>query len=285
LASTTVLTISSWSDQAIIAFLPAVANAGITNLAVQTAAGADAITFMTVPAVNVISVTNAASSLPGPIAPGEIVAIKGSGLGPAAGVSFTVDPSTGMVDTTLAGTRVLFGTVAAPLLYTSTGQVNAVVPYEIAGMSQVVMEVQYQGAATAGTTFQIAGAAPGIFTSNSTGTGLAAAVNQDGSLNGASNPAADGAYVTLYFTGGGQTNPAGVTGSVTGSVLKKLVQNVTATIGGQPAVVAFAGAAPTFVDGALQMNLIVPAGVHGTVPVVVTVGGIATAATATVAIQ
>ncbi len=284
LSSTTALIVSTWSDQAITAFLPAVANAGVTNLSVQTAAGADAISFMTVPAVNVTAVTNAASSLPGPIAPGEIITIKGSGLGPAAGVSFAVDPSTGMVDTTLAGTRVLFGTVAAPILYTSTGQVNAVVPYEIAGMSQVVIEVQYQGSST-GTTLQVASAAPGIFTSNSTGTGLAAAVNQDGSLNGGANPAADGSYVTLYFTGGGQTNPGGVTGSVTGSVLKKLVQNVTATVGGQPAVVAFAGGAPTFIDGALQMNLLVPAGVHGTVPVVVTVGGIATAATATVAIQ
>lgn len=284
-SSTTALIVSAWSDQAITAFLPAVANAGVTNLSVQTAAGADAITFMTVPAVSVTSVTNAASSLPGPIAPGEIVTIKGSGLGPPAGVSFSVDPTTGMVDTTLAGTKVLFGTVAAPILYTSTGQANAVVPYEIAGQSQVAIEVQYQGASSPGTTLPVASAAPGIFTSNSTGTGPAAALNQNGSLNGAANPAADGAYVVLYFTGGGQTNPAGVTGSVTGSVLKKLVQNVTATIGGQPALVAFAGAAPGFVDGALQMNLIVPAGVHGTVPVVVTVGGIATAATATLAIQ
>ena len=189
-----------------------------------------------------------------------------------------------MVDTTLAGTRVLFGTVAAPILYASTGQVNAVVPYEVAGQSQVAIQVQYQGTSSV-STLPVAGAAPGIFTSNSTGTGPAAALNQNGSLNGASNPAADGAYVILYFTGGGQTNPAGVTGSVTGSVLKKLVQNVTATIGGLPAVVAFAGAAPGFIDGALQMNLIVPAGVHATVPVVVTVGGVATPATATLAIQ
>lgn len=237
--------------------------------------------------IAVTSVTNAASSSPGAIAPGEIIAIKGSGLGPATGVSFSVDPSTGMVDTSLAGTMVLFAGIPAPILYASTGQVNAIVPYEIAGRSQVVMQVQYQGVSSTGSTtlLQVASAAPGLFTFNSTGTGPAAAVNQDGSLNGSSNPAAGGSYVTLYFTGGGPTNPAGVTGSISGSVLKWLVQTVTVTIGGQPATVAFDGAAPTFIDGFLQMNISLPSGVHGTVPVVVSIGGIPTPATATLAVQ
>lgn len=239
------------------------------------------------PTIAVTSVTNAASSSPGAISPGEIIAIKGSGLGPATGVSFSVDPSTGMVDTSLAGTMVLFGGIPAPILYTSAGQVNAIVPYEVAGRSQVVMQVQYQGGSSVGTTLllPVAAAAPGLFTFNSTGTGPAAAVNQDGSLNGSSNPAAAGSYVTLYFTGGGQTNPAGVTGSISGSQLKWLVQNVTVTVGGQPATVAFDGAAPTFIDGFLQLNIGVPSGVHGTVPVVVSVAGIASPATATLAVQ
>jgi uncharacterized protein (TIGR03437 family) len=240
------------------------------------------------PTAVVTSVSNAASSSSGPIAPGEIVAIKGSGLGPATGVSFSVDPITGMVDTTLSGTRVFFGAFPAPILYASAGQVNAIVPYEIAGQSQVVMEVQNQGVSSAGTTLllQVASAAPGLFTFNSTGAGPAAALNQDGSLNGPSNPAADGSYVTLYFTGGGQTNAAGVTGSITGSVLKWLVQNVTVTVGGQPATVAFDGAAPTFIDGFLQLNVRLPTvGVHGTVPVVISVGAILTPATATLAVQ
>ena len=237
--------------------------------------------------ITVASVTNAASSSPGAIAPGEIVAIKGSGLGPAAGVSFSVDPSTSMVDTTLAGTQVLFGGIAAAILYTSNGQVNAIVPYEIVGRTQVVMQLQYQGVSSSGTTLllQVATAAPGLFTFNSTGTGPAAAVNQDGALNGPSNPAAASSYVTLYFTGGGQTSPAGVTGSISGSVLKWLVQGVTVTVGGQPATVAFDGAAPTFIDGFLQLNIGLPSGVHGTVPVVVSVAGNASPATATLAVQ
>jgi uncharacterized protein (TIGR03437 family) len=274
----------SWSDQAIVAFLPAYANTQSVSLSVQTSTGADSITFLVSPPIVITSITNAGSSFAGPIAPGEIVAIKGAGLGPAAGVSFTVDPATGMVDTTLAGTKVFFGSYAAPILYSSSGQVNAVVPYEIGSPSQVVVQVQYQDL-SAETTVTGVSAAPGLFTFDSTGTGPALAVNQDGSLNGASHTAASGSYAILYLTGGGQTNPAGVTGSVTGAELKRLVQNVTATVGGQPATVAFAGAAPYFIDGLVQLNLIVPSGMHGTVPLIVTVGAAATPATATLAVQ
>lgn len=68
------------------------------------------------------------------------------------------------VDSTLAGTRVFFGPYAAPITYTSASQINAVVPYEIAGQSQVVMQVEYFSALSAGTTLVIASAAPGVFT-------------------------------------------------------------------------------------------------------------------------
>ena len=207
------------------------------------------------PSIAVTSVANSASGASGAIAPGEIVTIKGNGLGPANGVSFSVDPSTGMVDTTLAGTSVLFGSFAAPITYTSAGQINAIVPYEIAGQSQVTMQVQYQSAMSAGTTLQVASAAPGAFAFSGTGSGQAVAANQDGSFNGASSPAAPASYVTIYFTGGGETNPPGVTGSVTGAVLKWLMQAVSVTVGNVPATVAFDGAAPTFVDGVDQLNI------------------------------
>ena len=238
------------------------------------------------PTVIVTSVANAASGAPGAIAPGEMVAIKGSGLGPAAGVSFSVDPVTGIVDTTLAGTRVFFGANAAAITYTSAGQINAIVPYEVAGQSQITMQVQYQGASSLAVLLQIASAAPGVFTFNGTGTGQAISANQDYSFNGASNPAAPGSFVTLYFTGGGQTNPAGVDASVTGSVLKWLTQPVTVTVGGVAATVAFDGAAPTFVDGVGQLNIQLANNTpSGTQPLVVTVGGIPSPATATLSVQ
>lgn len=238
------------------------------------------------PSVLVTSVTNGASGVAGAITPGEIVTIKGSGLGPSAGVSFSVDPATGMVDAVLAGTRVLFGSIAAPITYTSAGQVNAIAPYEIAGQAQVTMQVQYQGATSGGSVLQVAMAAPGAFTFSGSGSGQAVALNQNGSINGASNPAAAGSYVTIYFTGGGPTNPPAVTGSVTGSVLEWLAQPITVTVGNVPAVVEFAGAAPTFVAGVGQLNIQLANGTpSGTQPLVITVGGIGSAATATLAVQ
>ena len=231
------------------------------------------------------SVSSSATGLQGPVAPGEIVSIYGAGLGPAKGVSFSVDPASGMVDTTLAGTRVLFGSVAAPILYASVGQINAVVPYEVAGQSQIAIEVQYQGA-QASQTVPVASASPGAYASNSNGSGQVAALNQDGTINGPSNPAAKGSYVTVYFTGGGQTNPPGVTGSVTGAVLKWLTQSISVTVGNQPATVSFDGSAPTFVDGADQLNVqLSPNTPSGAQAVVITVGGIASPASGTLAVR
>ena len=237
--------------------------------------------------VMVSSVTNSASGEGGAIAPGEIVTIKGNGLGPTPGLQFSVDPSSGTVATTLSGTRVLFGSFAAPITYTSATQINAIVPYEVAGQSSVMMTVQYQGGASAGTSVQVANSAPGAFTFNSTGTGQAVAANQDGSFNGLSGPAAKGSYVTIYFTGGGETTPPGATGSVNGSVLKYLAQNTWVSVGGQPATVAFVGAAPTFVDGVLQLNIQLsnntPSG--NSQSLVINVGGLSSPATASLAVQ
>ncbi len=240
------------------------------------------------PPVVVSAVVNAASWKGGTVAPGELVVIGGTMLGPSAGVSGTVDPSTGKMVSQLAGTTVLFNGIAAPLLYTSATQVNAIVPYEETGCTQATLQVQYQGVLSSATTLPCATASPGIFTFTASGVGPAAAANQDGTFNGPSSPAAKGSYVTLYFTGGGQTNPAGVTGSITGtSTLKWLAQNTTVTVGGVATTVAFYGAAPTFVDGVLQLNIQLAASTPSgsALPVVVQVGSASSPATATLAVQ
>jgi len=238
--------------------------------------------------VVVSAVVNAASWTGSAIAPGELVVLGGTMLGPSTGVAGAVDPSTGKMVSQLAGTTVLFNGIAAPLLYTSATQVNAIVPYETAGCTQATLQVQYQGVLSSSMTLPCATAAPGIFTFSASGAGPAAAANQDGTFNGPSSPAAKGSYVTLYFTGGGQTNPAGVTGSITStSTLKWLTQNTTVTVGGITATVAFDGAAPTFVDGVLQLNLQLSADTPSgsALPVVLKVGNSSSPATATLAVQ
>lgn len=287
------LQVSSWTDTSIAVQLPASA-VGLVQLMVQALGGADSInivvpllTAVIVPAPGVTSLTNAASGASGAIAPAEMVTIKGSGLGPSTAVQFSLDPATGKVDTTLGGAQVLFGSVAAPILYASATQINAIVPYEIAGQSQLAVTVLYQSLNSQALTVNVAPAAPGVFTFNSTGSGQAVAVNQDGSLNGSTNPGPKGSYLTIYFTGGGQTVPASTTGSVNATTALMEFVGVSATVGGQPVTVTFAGAAPGLVSGACQLNIQLPADIAAgsALPLVIKVNGVSSAATATLAVQ
>src|SRR5207253_3254183 len=99
----------------------------------------------------------------------------------------------------------------------------------------------------------------GVFTLNSTGSGQAAAVNQDNSTNGPASPARLGSVVSLYVTGEGQTNPSGIDGKPASTPLPAPVLFVSATLAGQPATVTYAGGAPGLVAGAMQVNVQIPA--------------------------
>src|ERR1017187_1366782 len=162
------------------------------------------------PTLYITAVNSAASNLSGPIAPGEIVTITGSGLGPGAITSAHLG-SDGLYDPQLAGTSVQFNGIAAPMIYASATQTAAIVPYEITGSSAQVT-VTYQGQTSAPVTVAVSASAPGLFTLDSTGKGQAAAVNQNNSINGASAPAPIGSILSLYATGEGQTSPPGTDG-------------------------------------------------------------------------
>jgi uncharacterized protein (TIGR03437 family) len=232
------------------------------------------------------AVANAASNQAGAVAPGEIVTIYGSGLGPAAVPPVTAAPgANGVYPTVLSGTSVLFNGSPAPMIYTSATQVAAVVPYEVSGAT-VQVSVQYQNAAGQAVTVPVASTAPALFTLGS-GTGQAAAVNQDGSLNGAAHPAPPGSIVVLFATGEGATTPSGMDGSVTGSTLPQPLLAVTVTIGGVAANVLYAGEAPQEIAGVMQLNVVVPAGVTAgsAVPILVKVGNSVSPAGVTIAVS
>ena len=199
--------------------------------------------------VSISSLMNSASFTGGAIAPGELVTIQGEMLGPSAGLGFFTNP----IATSLGGTKVTFGASQAPLLYASATQINAIVPWDVGGQSAVTMVI----ASAAGSTslnVAVANAAPGVFTLNSTGTGQAIAVNQDGTMNGPTNAATAGSYISVYFTGGGVTDPPGLTGSVNDDVVTTLMATSTATAGGVAGTVTFAGSAPGFVGGVNQIK-------------------------------
>ena len=231
----------------------------------------------------VTSAGSAAALQPGPVAPGELVTIFGSNLGPEPAAGLQLNAS-GFVSTQLGQTRVLFDGIPAPLLYAGAGQVSAVVPYAVAGRNSTQLVVTNGGQTSAALTMGVTGSAPGLFTLDSSGQG--AILNQDGSVNGSANPAARGSIVTLYATGAGQTNPAGIDGLLATSVLPAPLFPVSVKIGGQPAQVLYAGAAPGLVAGVMQVNVVLPDGTSsGMVPVILQVGAASSQPGVTVSIQ
>ena len=218
------------------------------------------------------AVTNGASYATGTVSPGEVVSLYGSGIGPQQGVSFQAG-SDGIVDTTLGGTTVLFNGIPAPLLYSSTTSVAAVVPYAVSGPNVDVF-VNYNGVLSAPVSAAVAQSAPGLFTLDSSGKGQANAHNQDGSVNSASKPAAIGSRLTLFATGAGPTSPAGTDGLILTGTAPAPVLPVSVKIGGQTAQVVSAHGALGQVSGILEIVVTVPSGVTAgpTVPVDLEIG-------------
>ena len=221
----------------------------------------------------IAGIINAASGAVGTVSPGMAISIFGSALGPQTGVGFVLPPKGGTVATTLGGTQVLFDSVPVPMLFTVTGQVNALAPFELSSKTSTVLQVVYNGATSAGMTLPVVPALPGLFTANATGKGEGAILNQDGSINSASNPAAAGSTIQLFGTGGGVTIPPSVDGALNPlTITGALALETTATVGGQPAVVYYSGPAPNLVSGIIQIDVTLPEGTpSGNVPVVVTI--------------
>jgi len=219
------------------------------------------------------AVVNAASFLGGPVAPGEIVTLFGSGLGPPEIVSMTIGAD-GRVSTSLAGVQVLFDGRPAPLVYVLAGQVSAVAPYSSAGKTSVSVELVRDGEKASALVVPVTRSAPGIFALDATGSGQGAIVNLDGSINGPSNPIQAGSYVSVYMTGEGQTDPPGEDGRIATGASPRPVLPVKASVGGIDAEVQYAGAAPGYLAGLMQVNVKVPVNVTPgpAVPLVITVG-------------
>lgn len=256
------------------------------NLLRKVIAGAPAAS-VPVPAPFKGGVVNAASEQNTTVAPGEMVAIYGNGIGPGSLANFSIT-SAGFFDTIAGNTTVTFDGIPAPLIFAQAGIVGAVVPYSVAGQTTTQMVVTYQGVSSPPLTVPVAASAPGLFSLNGSGTGNGAILNQDFTVNSPSNPAARGSVITLYGTGEGQTSPAGVDGRIANSVYPKPVLPVKVTIGGIDATsgIYYVGAAPTLVAGIFQLNVTVPQNAPtGAVPIVVTVGSVSSQSGLTVSLQ
>jgi uncharacterized protein (TIGR03437 family) len=193
-----------------------------------------------------------------------------------------------LVANSLAGVRVYFNGIPAPLLYASAGQVNVVVPYALAGKSTAEIQLEYLGVMSNSVVLQVAATAPGIFSITGSGHGAAAILNaRDGSINSAGNPAARGDWVSIFATGAGITTPASVDGFVASAPLPLPMAQVLVTIGGLPCQLNFVGSAPGLVSGVLQINAHLPSGLSpgAAVPIEVRIGSAISIPIVTLAIQ
>ncbi len=224
------------------------------------------------PVVPAGGVVSAASFIPNqPLAPGAYAAIFGSNLSmnSNAAQQLPLNTQLGVTSATIAGEPL-------PLLYSSSGQINAVIPYDIPANSTQQVVVQMGSAISVPQPVVIAAAQPAIFTEDSSGKGAAIYVGYkpDGTALPASTPVSANDVITVYCTGLGAVSPAVLAGSAApASPLSMTMNQVTATIGGVSATVQFAGLAPGFAQ-LYQMNITVPSGVTpGNAVLLVSVSG------------
>ena len=205
--------------------------------------------------ISISAVVNAASYYYDVVRPGEIVVVTGSGLGPGQLIPGTA--ANGLYSTQLSGTTVQFNGIPAPLIYTSATQVAAIVPDSVyfRGSNLVDVAVTYEGRTSASFRISSSSFFPGVFTLNATGIGQAVALNQDGSINAASNPAKVGDVISLYVTG-----------------LRQADTPVFVIIGAYPPAVL--ASTRDLIAGVLQVDARIPAGVQtgSAVPVLVVLG-------------
>jgi uncharacterized protein (TIGR03437 family) len=223
------------------------------------------------------------------LAPGSLASLYGTNLAPSISAADFVPP----LPLTLNGTAITIAGTAVPLLYVSPGQINFQVPwFTITGAAQGPLVVN-QGQFNATITVVLTPFAPALFTTNSQGTGQAAALINNtailvapaGAFPG-SRPASKGEFIQLYCTGLGDVMNRPSTGSVApANPLASTITTPTVTIGAVTVTPAFSGLSPGFV-GLYQVNVQVPQNAPSgpAVPVLLTIGGI-TSNTATIAIQ
>jgi uncharacterized protein (TIGR03437 family) len=226
--------------------------------------------------LNPIGVVNAASYQPitASIAPGELITLTGTGL--YSGSTIDVAPS-GAFPTTLGGVSVTIDGSACAIYYVSATQIAVVVPYEVASNTTGLANIQVTNNSVKSNVVQmyLTDAAPGAFSQNASGIGLAAALHAaTAQLITPANPAQAGEYISLYLTGLGTVTPPISDGAVGPTsplsvadvdsagnltvLFNDYVNGSTQNMG----TIQFAGLAPSLA-GLYQINVQVPSGVLG----------------------
>ncbi len=214
--------------------------------------------------LNPLGVVSAASYAPAgnPIAPGEFIAMYGTGLAKSQQVAAPpYPPSLNLVSVQINGK-------SAPIYAVSPNVIFCLVPYAAIGATAAIT-VDNNGTTSNTVTVPLAPTAPGTFAISENGTGPGAILHADYSLVNASSPAIGGETVLVYLTGmGAVTTP--VSDGVGTTAADNTVSQPTVLVGGLPGAVIYSGLAPGY-PGLYQMNVTLPAfpSGQGTLPLAV----------------
>ncbi|MEO8126253.1 MAG: hypothetical protein ABI822_04120 [Bryobacteraceae bacterium] len=180
------------------------------------------------------AVASAASLQAGvPVAPGQFISLFGSNL-TEAGASPAPNFPTQINDVSVS-----MGDAPMPLSMASAGQLNLVVPFDIAIDSPQQIVVQRGAALSLPESLTVRATQPAVFTATGSGSGQGLVVsNATGAVADASNPVSAGTDITIMCTGLGRLKASAT------DAPSSAVAPVTVTIGGQPAAVSFAGLQP-----------------------------------------
>jgi uncharacterized protein (TIGR03437 family) len=190
------------------------------------------------------------------LAAGEIITIGGKGLGPV--VPWHVQPGRAL-PYQVAQTEVTLDSNPLPLISVSDTEISAVIPYsQPSGRNPASLMIS-NGEMQLTLTFGVAPWAGAVFAAMS---GMALAVNQDGTANSPANPALRGSIVSLYATGMGPLVPP--LGDNLFTPLSPPWSSLTydpelyIQPSQQQMPVLYAGPAPGEVPGVYQLNVQIP---------------------------
>jgi uncharacterized protein (TIGR03437 family) len=232
-------------------------------------------------------IVNASNLLPSvPVAQGSIATLFSGNI-----VDQPQGADTSPLPTALSKRQIVVNdSLLSPLFASATGQINFQVPSSApVGTDRIAVRTSDTGELVAGGSFSVAATAPGLFTSGQSGAGQGVVLNQDGTVNGAANPAARGSVITVFGTGQGQVSPPvpdgvpapssplaySVTVSATSADQCLNQQSMCIVFGNVLGSVQFSGLAPGWV-GLWQIDASVPtdASTGSAVPLKVVIDGI-----------
>jgi uncharacterized protein (TIGR03437 family) len=197
-------------------------------------------------------------------APGQLITLTGGGFGPSTTRYYSPD-ATGRYPLVADGFRVRVSGRDAPIIALARGLIAVQVPYELeTSISDHTIEVYDNGRPLNSLPLL---AAIGYLSLFDTGEREArsnqpvlVALNQDGSVNTRTNPAAPGSTISLFGTGLGQLTPALRTGAISPAAPLSQTALLRASLSGE---ILYLGSAPGLSTSVAQVNLRLPAHASG----------------------